>query len=199
MKFNLKLYNQILLTFEYNNLPLSGEECRILWVDEDNKNLLHIGLKLTERGIISWLKSRVVHKKRANAEILLTKLGLSFNDILGIIRICKGLSLNDSYWVVEDEFDGKFENYNLYENNFSRTLALIAYTGHGSSVARGFTSSPEFTTNGMLKKCWRRVDGKIICTKAARWGRRIPVRSLIWNFMLLRLLKQWALSMLITT
>lgn len=170
MKFNLKLYNQVLLTFDYGNLPLSGEECRILWVDEDNKNLLPIGLKLTERGIISWLKSRVVHKKRANAEIILTKVGLSFNDILGIIRICKGLSLNDSYWVVEDEFDGKFENYNLYENNFSRTLALIAYTGHGSSVARGFTSSPEFTTNGMLKKCWRRVDGKIYLYKGGTMG-----------------------------
>lgn len=170
MKFSLKLYNQVLLTFDYDNLPLSGEECRILWVDEDNKNLLPIGLKLTERGIISWLKSRVVHKKRANAEILLTKLGLSFNDILGIIRICKGLSLNDSYWVVEDEFDGKFENYNLYENNFSRTLALIAYTGHGSSVARGFTSSPEFTTNGMQKKCWRRVDGKIYLYKSGTMG-----------------------------
>ena len=170
MKFSLKLYNQVLLTFDYDNLPLSGEECRILWVDEDNKNLLPIGLKMTERGIISWLKSRVVHKKRANAEIILTKVGLSFNDILGIIRICKGLSLNDSYWVVEDEFDGKFENYNLYENKFSRTLALIAYTGHGSSVARGFTSSPEFTTNGMLKKCWRRVDGKIYLYKGGTMG-----------------------------
>ena len=170
MKFSLKLYNQDLLTFDYDNLPLSGEECRILWVDEDNKNLLPIGLKLTERGIISWLKSRVVHKKRANAEILLTKLGLSFNDIIGIIRVSKGLSLNDSYWVVEDGFDGKFENYNLYENKFSRTLALIAYTGHGSSVARGFTSSPEFTTNGMLKKCWRRVDGKIYLYKGGTMG-----------------------------
>ena len=170
MKFSLKLYNQDLLTFDYDNLPLSGEECRILWVDEDNKNLLPIGLKLTERGIISWLKSRVVHKKRANAEILLTKLGLSFNDIIGIIRVSKGLSLNDSYWVVEDGFDGKFENYNLYENKFSRTLALIAYTGHGSSVARGFTSSPEFTTNGMLKKCWGRVDGKIYLYKGGTMG-----------------------------
>ena len=170
MKFSLKLYNQDLLTFDYDNLPLSGEECRILWVDEDNKNLLPIGLKLTERGIISWLKSRVVHKKRAHAEILLTKLGLSFNDIIGIIRVSKGLSLNDSYWVVEDGFDGKFENYNLYENKFSRTLALIAYTGHGSSVARGFTSSPEFTTNGMLKKCWRRVDGKIYLYKGGTMG-----------------------------
>ena len=168
--FSLKLYNQVLLTFDYDNLPLSGEECRILWVDEDNKKLLPIGLKLTERGIISWLKSRVVHKKRANAEILLTKLGLSFNDILGIIWASQGLSLNDSYWVVEDGFDGKFENYNLYEKKFSRTLALIAYTGHGSSVARGFTSSPEFTTNGMLNKCWRRVDGKIYLYKGGTMG-----------------------------
>ena len=85
-------------------------------------------------------------KNREYVESFLAKLGLSTNDTLGIIRICKGLSLNDSYWVVEDGFDGKFENYNLYENKFSRTLALIAYTGHGSSVARGFTSSPEFTT-----------------------------------------------------
>ena len=170
MKFNLKLYNQVLLTFDYGNLPLSGEECRILWVDEDNKNLLPIGLKLTERGIISWLKSRVVHKKRANAEIILTKVGLSFNDILGIIRISKGLSLNDSYWVVEEDFEGSFEDYNLYENEFSCALAQIAYTGHGSSVARGFTSSPEFTTNGMLSKCWRRVDGKIYLYKGGTMG-----------------------------
>ena len=44
MKLNLKLYNQVLLSFEYDNIPLSGEECRILWVDENNKNLLPIGL-----------------------------------------------------------------------------------------------------------------------------------------------------------
>lgn len=170
MKLNLKLYNQTLLSFEYDNSPLAGEECRILWLDENNKNLLPIGLKLTEKGIISWLKSRVIPKNREYVESFLAKLGLSTNDTLGIIRICKGLSLNDSYWVVEDGFDGKFENYNLYENKFSRTLALIAYTGHGSSVARGFTSSPEFTTNGMLKKCWRRIDGKIYLYKGGTMG-----------------------------
>lgn len=114
MKLNLKLYNQVLLSFEYDNVPLSGEECHILWVDENSKNLLPIGLKLTEKGIISWLKSRVIPKNREYVESFLAKLGLSTNDTLGIIRICKGLSLNDSYWVVEDGFDGKFENYNLY-------------------------------------------------------------------------------------
>ena len=107
----------------------------------------------------------MIPKNREYVESFLTKFGLSSNNTFGIIRICKGLSLNDSYWVVEDGFEGKFENYNLYQNKFSRTLALIAYTEHGSNIARGFTSSPEFTTNGILKKCWQRVDGKIYLYK----------------------------------
>lgn len=170
MKFYLKLYNQTLLEFKYDNVPLSGEECNIIRVDEQNKDLLPIGMELSEKGVISWLKSRVIPKNREYVESFLAKLGLSSNDTLNIIRICKGLSLNDSYWVVEEGFDGRFEDYNLYENKFSRTLALIAYTGHGSNVARGFTSSPEFTTNGMLRKCWRRVDGKIYLYKGGTSG-----------------------------
>ena len=28
---------------------------------------------------------------------------------MSIIAVCKGLSLNDSYWVVEDSFTGTFD------------------------------------------------------------------------------------------
>ncbi len=97
-------------------------------------------------------------------------MGLSNNDVIGIIKICKGLSLNDSYWVVEEDFKGKFKDYNLYENKFSNTLALIAYTGYGSNQIKGFTSSPELTTSGMLPKCWRRINNKIYLYKAGTSG-----------------------------
>ena len=40
-------------------------------------------------------------------EILKT-LGLSINNTKGIIDVCKGLSLNDSYWVVPLGFSGSF-------------------------------------------------------------------------------------------
>ena len=63
-----------------------------------------------------------------------------------------------------------FENYNLYENQFSRVLALMAFTGYGSQLRSSFHSSPEFTTNGMLPKCWRRVDGKILLYKGGTVG-----------------------------
>ena len=84
---------------------------------------------------------------------------------MSIINVCKGLSLNDSYWVVEEGFSGTFSDYNLYDNRFSNILALIAFTGYGSSLRSSFRSSPEFSTNGMLPKCWRRVDGKIMLYK----------------------------------
>ncbi len=169
MKFELKHFNQSLMTFEYESRPLEGDACCILSVTK-NISLLPIGMDISEKGLMSWLKSRVIPKNREFVETILSKMGLSSKDTLGIIKICKGLSLNDSYWVVEDGFDGKFEDYNLYTNRFSQTLALIAYTGRGSTAARGFTSSPEFTTQGMLKKCWRRIDGKIYLYKGGTMG-----------------------------
>lgn len=169
MKFEFKHFNQSLMTFEYESRPLEGDACRILSVTE-NTSLLPIGMEVSEKGLMSWLKSRVIPKNREFVETILSKMGLSSKDTLGIIKICKGLSLNDCYWVVEEGFDGKFEDYNLYTNRFSQTLALIAYTGRGSTAARGFTSSPEFTTQGMLKKCWRRINGKIYLYKGGTMG-----------------------------
>ena len=94
---------------------------------------------------------------KVRAEILKT-FGPSINDTKGIIDVCKGLSLNDSYWVVPQGFTGTFAQYNLYENRFSEILSLVAYTGIGQSDA-AFTTSPELTTNGMLPKAWRFIEG----------------------------------------
>jgi len=92
------------------------------------------------------------------------------NDTKGIIDICKGLSLNDCYWVVDDMFNGTFDKYNLYDNRFSRALSLIAYTGYGDTQRSDFASTPELTTDGMLAKCWRRINGRIILYKTGSTG-----------------------------
>ena len=100
-----------------------------------------------------------VPKNRAYVAEILKTYGLSVNDTKGIIDVCKGLSLNDSYWVVPQGFTGTFAQYNLYENRFSEILSLVAYTGIGQSDA-AFTTSPELTTNGMLPKAWRFIEGE---------------------------------------
>lgn len=71
---------------------------------------------------------------------------------------------------MEDAFEGSFADYNLYEHDFVKALSLIAYTGHGSSRAKGFSSSPEFTTSGMLRKGWRRLGGRTLLFKGGTGG-----------------------------
>lgn len=168
--YELRQYDTPLLTFYIKYLEFDKLEYIIEWVNEKNKHLLPIGLTIDSDSLAKWLKSRVIPKNREFSNQILVNSGVNSNDIIGIINICKGLSLNDSYWVVEKGFTGKFAEYNLYQNKFTRTLALIAYTGYGSNTIKGFTSSPEYTTNGMLKKCWRRINKKIYLYKGGTSG-----------------------------
>lgn len=49
----------------------------------------------------------------------------------------------------------------------------MAFTGgfHGEfNPEKDITSSPEFTTNGMLAKCWRRIDGDVMLYKSGTEG-----------------------------
>lgn len=170
MIYELKHFDTAIIKFSLEYDSLKGTICEVVWSDESRKALYPIGLEANPKSVLSWLRSRTVPKNRGYVESLLASMNLADNDLIGIINICKGLSLNDSYWVVEDGFDGKFDDYNLYDHEFLKALSLIAYTGYGSVKAKGFTSSPEFTTNGMLRKGWRKIKDKIYLYKGGTEG-----------------------------
>jgi len=154
--YELRLYDTILLTFSLKEEGI-GLNAHILSTNTEQKHLLPIDLSLLDTNIIKWLRRRVIPKNRTFVEEILKTLHLSVNNTKGIIDVCKGLSLNDSYWIVPQGFDGTFEQYNLYHNRFSEILSLVAYTGIGQTH-EAFTTSPELTTNGMLPKAWRLID-----------------------------------------
>jgi len=168
--YELRLYDTLLLTFELAIGGFGGYEIKIINIGEP-KELFPIDLELTGEGVLKWLNRRTIPKNRAYVHNILNTMGLSLRDIKGIIDVCKGLSLNDSYWVVPEGFDGKFADYNLYENRFSEVLALTALTGESLSEdkARRIRTSPEFTTNGMLPKAWRYNNGRILLFKGGVW------------------------------
>lgn len=153
--YEIRLYDTPLLTFELTSGGL-GYDANIQHVSDD-KNLLPLDLELTGEGILKWLGRRVIPKNRTFVEEILRSLGLSIGNTKGIIDVCKGLSLNDSYWIVPTGFEGKFLEFNLYENRFSEILSLVAYTGVTQSDA-AFSTSPELTTDGMLPKAWRFIE-----------------------------------------
>lgn len=166
--YYLKLYDEVLARFDflYDDSGLRVENFTVI----SSENKLPLNLTLTNEGMLHWLKKRVVPKEREFADNLLSKLGLSYNNTKGIIDVSKGLSLNDSYWICDDEFNRSFKECNLYSNSFNNALGLIAFTGFGSSIKSTFVSSPEFTTTGMLAKCWRRIGGEIYLYKSGTTG-----------------------------
>lgn len=169
MIYTIKHFDTPLLKFsadENSNDP----NLEIIWITEENKHLLPLDMELTTDSVYRWLRHRTIPKNRAYVHNFLSKCGLSINRPMNIISVSKGLSLNDCYWVVEEGFDGTYDNFNLYDNRFSQVLALIAFTGYGSSIRTSLASCPEFTTNGMLPKCWRRVDGKVNLYKGGTMG-----------------------------
>lgn len=168
MSYLLKQYNTPLLEFEYIE---TIDSVKVEILKNYNKDfLLPLDCDPTDDSLYRWLKKRTIPANRAYVQNFLARNGLNEKDTKGILDICKGLSLNDSYWVVDSNFDGLFEDYNLYDNNFSRVLSYIAFTGYGSYVGTTFRSSPEFTTGGMLAKCWRRINGKVLLYKTGTEG-----------------------------
>ena len=169
MEYILKQFDKPLLKFSATT-DTSEPEIQILWIDEESRSLLPLDLALTPEGLSRWLRRRTIPKNRAYVHNLLAKCGLNLNRPLSIINICKGLSLNDCYWVVQKDNGDIFEKVNLYDNPFSNVLAELAFTGYGSSLRSSLFSSPEFTTNGMLRKCWRRISGKVYLYKGGTEG-----------------------------
>ena len=165
----LKHRDKELLRFEW----IEPQGVRIVSVDEGNNRYLPLDFKgeVSDENLWKWLSRRVVPRNRRNIDALMAATGLEARNVRGIIEICRGLSLNDVHWVVPNDFKGSWKDCNLYDNEFSQAIALTAFNGMGSAIERlDWISSPEFSTNGMLAKCWRRIDGRVALYKSGTDG-----------------------------
>lgn len=170
----LKQYDFELLSFKFIKGTVSQKgTVKIISINNDLKRFLPQRMKPTNNSLYEFLKKRSIPKNRKYVEEILNIQNLSLNDVKGIIDVSMGLSLNDPYWITKLDFKGKYKDYNLYENDFSTALALVAYTGLGSSHI-AVTTSPEFTTNGMLPKAWRRLDNKVYLFKGSSSSKNEP-------------------------
>lgn len=163
--YYLKLFDEDLISFDMDNkLGLVITNIKVLSNNRDNFPV-RLQKEINEETIEEFIKSRIIPKNRAFVQTILEAVGLNINDKKAIIDVSKGLSLTDSYWIVQDN-NLKYAIYNLFDNDFSKVLSLIAFTGYSSKI-RDLITSPEFATNGMLPKAWRKIDGKIYLYKGS--------------------------------
>ena len=157
-----------LLRFEW----VEPQGVRVVSVNEAERRFLPLEMHgvANDETLWTWLTRRTVPRNRRNIEELMARIGLNSRNVKGIIELCRGLSLNDVYWVVHDGCEDAWKDFNLYENDFSDAIAQMAFSGVGPDFREQWTSSPEFTTNGMLAKCWRRIDGNVLLYKSGTEG-----------------------------
>ncbi len=176
--FNLNLYyikhfDDVVLSFEYETDDYLSVGS-VKNINLKNKELIPNYLKsfgLNNDSLLSWLKGRSIPKNRKFVNKILDSMSLKEGDTRGILDVTKGLSLNDVYWICSDyEKDTlKYDDINLYDNDFSEALSLVAFTGIETKI-KELCSSPEFTTTGTLPKCWRRIENQTYLFKGGTEG-----------------------------
>lgn len=135
-------------------------QIEIAEIVEKNKPLLPYSLKdgLNNKKLLAWINQRKAPKNRQFVNQIMTAIEDSLNP-LKYVDISHALSLNDAYWITNDDIPVKWQDFNLYDHPFDDALASVAFTGYPKKV-HGVIISPELTTSGMLKKCWtNRSDG----------------------------------------
>lgn len=68
------------------------------------------------------------------------------------------LSLTDHYWLKKEGEHVKWKDVNFRDNGYSEEIGNIIFGTENKPITE--YRSPDLTTNGWLKKAWRRIDGE---------------------------------------
>lgn len=110
--------------------------------------------------IIRFIERRKAPKHRKHIQSILKQLGAE--DIDGFIKVSRGASLTDTFWVRNDEAPLVWEEVSLYRNDFDESIARIAFEGGSGSLS---TTTPELSVDGNYAKCWIRKDEQLYLLK----------------------------------
>lgn len=160
----LKEYDEPVVKFRLQKPELDDYKIEVMEFYKRDLKYYPFGIK-TDKDILDWCRQRVIPRNRRFVNRILETQNLKVNDMIGILNISYGLSVNDSFWLVPEGRDLKFKDYNLYENSFSEALSLVAFTGVDSKGDPD-SLSPEWTTTGNLAKCWRRINDELYLFKS---------------------------------
>ena len=166
--YELRLFDRILIVFRMSRGEYGDLSVEVVSADSSASRLLPLSFdgETTDERLFEWIRRRRIPKNRAYVDEILKSCGIESDDAKSIIDVSKGLSLNDSYWVVPRGFEGSFAEWNLYENEMSAALQLVAYTGVASDALADGGIPSELTNSGMFPKAWRAEGSKRILYKA---------------------------------
>jgi hypothetical protein len=111
--------------------------------------------------IKDWWDKRAIPASREGIRDLLEQLDISFPQQL--LDKSFGLSLSDQYWICPENADLKWENINFFNNPFSEDIGDLLFQKidwDDLDITKISLVSPDNTSDGVLKKRWKIINGK---------------------------------------
>lgn len=130
-------------------------------VDVRNRDHLPVGTVVEgeprEDRLKRWWAGRSIPMSRSGLRHLLEALDIDTAGMLLSRSMC--LSLSDHYWMCPDGRDVAWADINFFDNAFSEDVGDLLF-GKEVRVGSMDLSSPDNTSDGVLRKRWKIVDGR---------------------------------------
>lgn len=128
--------------------------------------------------IKNYMSSRVLSLGRENAKQIYTMFCIpQLNDLETRVKICekcKGVSVQDSYWIKEDNSPLTFKDVNIRLKHFKEIIE-ISLLGYNPTITTN-QICPELTTHGLFRKSWVRQDNKLYLLKSDSHSQNINTK-----------------------
>ena len=163
MQRTLFLKNRPLVTFQWTE---NGQFSIRKIHEEDFSFWPHLLQKNHEPQLIKeWISQRITHTGQKILKRI--KEAIKTEGLLDKVALTKGLSLNDTFWIGKE--NENFEEVNLYNNSFNEEIAALAFSPDTQKIINFISRSPEYSSEGVMRKCWIKRDNIIYLMKADDW------------------------------
>ena len=163
MHYYLMNKNAVIAKFQITE-GLLGES--LSDIEKTGDNQLPMGF----RSISAWIENRKASKHNRSLHQLMEQCGCRTAG--GFIKVTHAASINDTFWIKTEEEQVKWEDVSLYRNKYDEVISKLAFEGIGLYGIQLSSTSPELSTEGSFRKCWKREADGIFLYKAGSDGAR---------------------------
>lgn len=114
-----------------------------------------------------WIRSRFAISTRLNITDLFSRFGII--NIEDYIQATNCIAVTDTYWVKPVDSKKTWNSVSPYRNSLNKVISEFALTGV-STLNGSITGSPDLSTNGHYRKCWKKEGGDLYMYKTGSTG-----------------------------
>lgn len=126
----------------------------------------------------SYLSNRIMSLSKDNAKQIYTTFQIpqidTIDNRVNICIKCKGVSIQDCYWVRADDENVCWSSVNIRQNQL-RNIVDISLSGLYPTVTTSYIC-PELTTKGLFRKGWIRLGNDLYLLKSDRTNNYINTK-----------------------